>query len=106
MKKLIVLLALLMTSLVCSAAPGTIVFTSFNNNIWQLGYPYAATINGVAGVAVMCDDWEHGGLPGQTWRANYTNLVTGNLSLLRFNRLPNATTLYQEAAWLLLQTPR
>jgi len=31
-------------------------------------------------------------------------LGTGNLSLLRFNQMPNALTLYDEAGWLLLQT--
>ena len=52
----------------------------------------------------MCDDWVHGGAPGDTWQANYTNLGTGNLSLLRFNQLPGALTLYDEVGWLLLQT--
>jgi hypothetical protein len=46
----------------------------------------------------MCDDWE------QTWQANYTDLGTSNLSLTRFNQLPHALTLYQEAGWLLLET--
>ena len=104
MKKTLVLLSLVLTATACFAAPVPIVFTSFQNNLWQLGYPYTATINGVTGVAVMCDDWEHGGLPGQTWQANYTDLGTGNLSLTRFNQLPNAPTLYNEAGWLLLQT--
>ena len=104
MKKLIVLLGLLLTGVVCFATPATIVFTSFHNNAWQLGYPYTAAINGVSGIAVMCDDWAHGGGPGQTWQANFTDLGTGNLSLLRFNQLPNALTLYDEAGWLLLQT--
>lgn len=105
MKKLIALLGLMfVTSAVCFATPVTIVFTSFHFNAWQLGYPYTATVGGVQGVAVMCDDWSHGGLPGQTWQANFTNLGTGNLSLLRFNQLPNAGTLYDEAGWLLLQT--
>jgi PEP-CTERM motif len=104
LKKVLVLLSLVLTATACFAAPVTIVFTSFQNNLWQLGYPYTATINGVSGVAVMCDDWDHGGLPGQTWQANFTDLGTGNLSLTRFNQLPNAATLYDEAGWLLLQT--
>jgi hypothetical protein len=104
LKKLVVLLGLVFTAAACFAAPVTIVFTSFHQNQWQLGYPYTATISGVSGVAVMCDDWVHGGLPGQTWQANYTDLGTGDLSLLRFNQLPNALTLYDEAGWLLLQT--
>ena len=51
----------------------------------------------------MCDDWAHGGEPTQTWKANVTNLGTGNLRLLRFNQLTDALTLYHEAGWLLLQ---
>jgi hypothetical protein len=104
LKKLIVLVALLLTSVLCSAAPVPIVFTSFLNNTWQLGYPYTANVHGVPGVAVMCDDWVHGGAPGQSWQSNFTDLGTGNLSLLRFNQLPDAPTLYYEAGWLLLQT--
>jgi hypothetical protein len=104
LKKLIVLVALLMTSVLCSATPLKIVFNSFQTGGWQVGYPYMATVNAVPGIAVMCDDWEHGGGPGQTWQANFTDLASGNLSLLRFNQLPNAPTLYKEAGWLLLQT--
>lgn len=104
MRRLVVLLGLVLAAAACFAVPITIVFTSFQPQGWQAGYPYTATINGVPGISVMCDDWEHGGLPGQTWEANYTDLGTGNLSLLRFNQLPNAATLYDEAGWILLQT--
>ena len=103
--KFLVTVALLLGATAVFAAPVTITFTAFQApNQWQLGSPYVATVNGVPGVWVMCDDWEHGGLPGQSWLANYTNLGTGNLSLLRFNQLPNALTLYQEVGWLLLET--
>ncbi|HEY4959381.1 MAG TPA: PEP-CTERM sorting domain-containing protein [Candidatus Limnocylindrales bacterium] len=61
------------------------------------------TVNGNL-TTVMCDDWAHGGAPGDTWQANFTNLGTSNLSLVRFNQLPSALTLYDEAGWLLLQT--
>ncbi|HVO63511.1 MAG TPA: PEP-CTERM sorting domain-containing protein [Terriglobales bacterium] len=104
MKRLIVIASLLLTAVSAYGATVDIVFTSFQYNQWQLGYPYTATVNGVAGVWVMCDDWEHGGSPGQEWQANVTDLGTGDLSLLRFNQMPEALTLYQEAGWLLLQT--
>ncbi len=104
MKKLIATAAFVLCALTAYAAPVNIVFTSFNQGLWQLGFPYTATINGTPDVEVMCDDWAHGGLPGQTWQANYTDLGTGNLSLLRFNQLPNALTLYEKAGWLLLET--
>jgi len=104
LKKLVVLLVLVFMSAACFAAPVTIVFTSFHNNQWELGFPYTATINGGPEISVMCDDWARGGLPGQTWQANHTDLGSGNLSLVRFNQLPNALTRYDEAGWLLLQT--
>jgi len=103
MKKLTVLAALLLATVSGFAAPVTIVFTSFNEGLWQLGYPYTAAVDGVAGVTVMCDDWAHGGEPGQTWQANVTNLGSGDLSLLRFNQVPNAPVLYDEVGWLALQ---
>jgi len=102
---LFVIAGLLLLTVSSFAAPVTIVFTAFQAPYqWQLGYPYTANVNGVPGVAVMCDDWEHGGVPGQTWQANFTDLGTGNLSQLRFNQLPNALTLYHEVGWLLLET--
>lgn len=109
MKCRIVLLGLLLMATVCSATPVTIVFQSFHGPGWPAGYPYFADVGGVSGVPVMCDDWAHGGLPGDVWQATFTNLGTinaGNIasSSLRFNQLPNALTLYQEAGWLLLET--
>jgi hypothetical protein len=79
-------------------------FVGFQPAGWQVGYPYYLTVNGGPIADVMCDDWVHGGLPGDTWQANFTNLGTGNLSSVRFNQMPNALTLYREAGWLLLQT--
>ena len=52
----------------------------------------------------MCDDWAHGGYPGHTWQANYTNLGTHDLSQVRFNQMSTALLAYDEAGWLLLQT--
>jgi hypothetical protein len=109
MKKLLVIVGLLLMTAAAYAGPVTIVFGGFQPQGWQAGYPYTATINGGPLVPVMCDDWEHGGLSGQTWQANYTNLGTSNLSLVRFNMQMGNTTLtpldlYHEVGWLLLET--
>jgi hypothetical protein len=109
MNKSLVVLALLAVATVCSATPVTMVFQGFHGPGWPAGYPYFADVGGVSGAQVMCDDWAHGGFPGQTWQANFTDLGTinaGNIgsSSLRFNQLQNALTLYREAGWLLLET--
>lgn len=103
MKKLILVIGLLALTVSAHAGSATLTFVGFQAGGWQVGFPYTIAING-SPAAMMCDDWVHGGLPGQIWQANYTNLGTGNLSLLRFNQLPEAPTLYHEAGWLLLQT--
>ena len=109
MRRLIlVVLGILAISLSAHAAPMNMEFIGFQQvsplGDWTLGYPYLATVNGPPIVYVMCDDWVHGGFPGQTWQANFTNLGTQDLSLLRFNQLNGALSLYQEAGWLLLET--
>jgi hypothetical protein len=53
----------------------------------------------------MCDDYIHGGTPGQTWLANITNLGTQGIGDARFDLMADALTLYKEAGWILLQTP-
>lgn len=103
MKKLIVLIGLLALAGSAYAGPASLIFVGFSPGGWQTGYPYFGTIDGGPVIDVMCDDWEHGGFPGQTWQANFTNLGTGNLSALRFNQLPQRLILYDEAGWLLLQ---
>lgn len=105
MRKLIVSsVGLFLLTLSAHAAPVNMFFVGFQPGGWQVGYPYYATVNNGPIVDIMCDDWVHGGSPGDIWQANVTNLGTGNLTDLRFNQLPNALTLYQEAGWLLLQT--
>jgi len=104
MRKIILALALLMTAVWAHATPLNLTFLGFQQGGWQVGYPYSVSVNGGAAIDVMCDDWEHGGGPGDVWLANFTNLGTNDTSLLRFNQLPGALTLYDEAGWLLLQT--
>jgi len=105
MRKLIfTAVGLLTLTLAAYAAPVDMVFYGFQAGGWPVGYPYYATVDGGPMVDIMCDDWVHGGLPGDTWQANFTNLGSGDLSDLRFNQMPDALTLYHEAGWLLLQT--
>jgi hypothetical protein len=104
MKKLILLIGLLALTGSAYAGPASINFLGFSAGGWQSGYRYFATVNGGPVIDLMCDDWVHGGLPGDKWQANFTNLGTDDLSTLRFNQLPGALTLYDEAGWLLLQT--
>jgi PEP-CTERM motif len=114
MKKLALLIAVLLAA-TCSYAslsdgedftnPETLTLLSING-AWQNGYPYTATMTGVQGpLAVMCDDYAHGGAVGESWTANIMNLGTEGIGLARFNLMPDALTLYKEAGWILLQTP-
>jgi hypothetical protein len=109
-----VLLLLVFGGAVCAyAGPTEFTFVAWNNGQWQNGYPYVIQpTNGPTGsiLAVMCDDYFHGGMPGDMWEANITQLGSGNISLARFNKFvsgPSALSplqLYDEAGWLLLQT--
>jgi hypothetical protein len=104
MKKLILVIGLLVLATSAYAGSVGMTFVGFSPGGWESGYAYYATMNGGPVIDVMCNDWAHGGLPGQKWPAYYTNLGTGSLKLLRFNTLTDAQTLYDEAGWLLLQT--
>jgi hypothetical protein len=112
MRRLLILAVLLCGAVYAYAGPTEFTFLDWNGGDWQNGYPYyIEPTNGPVGsvIAVMCDDYFHGGQPGDQWEANITDLGTGNLSLVRFNNLvgPNALyplMLYDEAGWLLLET--
>jgi hypothetical protein len=113
MRKLLLLLALLLSGAICAfAGPTEFTFVAWNNGDWQNGYPYIIEpTDGPTGaiLAVMCDDYYHGGQPGDMWEANISSLGTGNISLARFNNLPGPNALYplmlyDEAGWLLLET--
>lgn len=73
--------------------------------------PYTATINGLS-TTIICDDEVHTVYANESWQATVTPLSTlialGNSginagSVVEFKGLPNATTLYEEAAWLAYQ---
>jgi hypothetical protein len=59
--------------------------------------PYVATIDGVS-TPIICDDYVDESFLNESWTANITTLA--NLSGTKWGGLSNATTLYEEAAWL------
>ncbi len=116
MRRLLLVSLLLLAGAVCAYAgnsPVEFTFVAWNNGDWMNGYPYVIEpTNGPPGavLAVMCDDYFHGGAPGDMWEANISSLGSGNISLARFNNVvagPTALSplnLYDQAGWLLLQT--
>jgi hypothetical protein len=111
MRRLVLLLALLMCgSLYAYAGPSEFTFLAWPGGDWTNGYPYFIWQHDGPRVVdiVMCDDFFHGGQPGDVWSANITNLGTENLSLARFNNIEpdeqDTLKLYHEAGWILLQT--
>ena len=113
MRRLVVLALLLGWAVCAYASPVEFTFVAWNDGAWQNGFPYVIQpTEGSPGsiLFVMCDDYVHGGMPGELWDANITQLGSGNISLARFNKFvsgPTALsplTLYDEAGWILLQT--
>ncbi|HKD85505.1 MAG TPA: PEP-CTERM sorting domain-containing protein [Terriglobales bacterium] len=113
MRRLLLLSVLLLCGAVYSfAGPEEFTFLAWNNGNWQNGYPYEIqeTDNPSGSViAAMCDDYIHGGSPGDMWFANTTNLGTRDIMLTRFNNVAGpfslySLMLYDEAGWLLLET--
>lgn len=120
MRKLLILAVLLMCGSVyvlagpsdgSSQGPVEFEFIGFNGGNWQNGYPYYITETGGndAIIDAMCDDYVHGGAPGDRWDANITDLGSENILLTRFDNLhepdsDDALILYNEAGWLLLET--
>jgi hypothetical protein len=104
---LLLLLLLAAVSAFADPVAATFLRYGYGPGSWQQGFPYYAFIPGFGykGVTqVFCDDYEHGGSPGDPWLANITVLGSKDLSTTRFNQMPDALTLYEEAGWLLLET--
>jgi len=112
MRKLLILAALLMCgSVYMFADPTEFTFIGWNDGNWQNGYPYfiTETSGNDAIIDAMCDDYVHGGMPGDQWDANITDLGSNNIQLTRFNNIVGDNALYplmlyDEAGWLLLET--
>jgi len=107
MRKFLLLAVIVLGAVSAYADPVEFEFLDWSGGNWQNGYPYYIT-EGPAGsiLAVMCDDYVHGGDPGDTWEANITDLGTNNVSLTRFGHQESSLglALYREAGWILLQT--
>jgi hypothetical protein len=111
MRRLLILAVVLCGAVYAYAGPVEFEFLNWNDGNWQNGYPYQIVEIGGPNAAmdVMCDDYIHGGEPGDRWEANITDLGSGNISLTRFNTTPGVNALYplmlyDEAGWLLLET--
>lgn len=76
--------------------------TSAGNNVMDGVYvgPYSATVNGTS-TQIICDDFVDDSYVGESWTANVTTL--SNLNGTKWGSMANATTLYDEAAWLATQ---
>ena len=107
LRNLTLLSVLLLPTVPAFADPVDVTFTG-SNGAAAFGYyvgPYYGTINDEA-VILYCVDFANEVSPGETWDANLTPLMGGDLSDTRYGGavgLPNAQTLYEEAAWLTTQ---
>src|SRR5258708_38726044 len=82
------------------AATVSMTLTSAGGNISNGVYvnPYTASINGVS-TTVICDDYVDDSYVGESWTADVHTL--SDLTNTRWG--PQATQLYNEAAWLSIQ---
>lgn len=55
-------------------------------------------------LTVICDDYTHEVTLGEGWIAQINDLTSSGLTQTRFDSMPNAQRLYEEAGWLALQT--
>jgi hypothetical protein len=100
-------LLLLLFAAGASADPVNVTLTGVNGAS-AFGYyvgPYYGTIDG-SPVTLYCVDFANEVSFGESWEANLTLLSSGDLSNTRWGGavgLPNALTLYAEAAWLTMQ---
>jgi hypothetical protein len=91
-----------------SASADSFVLTSGGSNVAYGIYigPYTATVNGVAGTQVICDDFAHDSYLPESWTANATNAsspgTTQNTSYWNVGPVAAARD-YDEIAYLSLQ---
>src|ERR1035438_1048047 len=68
---------LLMAAVSASAIPIEVTLLNYGpGGVWENGYPYFGLVPGVGDTPIMCDDYVHGGNPGDKWFANITNMGT------------------------------
>jgi len=101
------LLLFLLVGSAVQADSVTMTFTGVNGARGGGYYvsPYYGTMDGDP-VILLCIDIANRIKTGQTWEANLSTITNGSdLSLTRYGSLPNALSLYQQAAWLIAQFP-
>src|SRR3984957_9301114 len=86
----------------CALGQVNITLTSAGNNVMNGVFvgPYNATVNGVS-TQIICDDFVDDSYVGESLSANVTTMA--NLNGTKGGAMLNATTLYDEAAWLATQ---
>lgn len=86
----------------CALGQVNMTLTSAGNNVMNGIYvgPYTGTVNGQS-TQIICDDFVDDSYVGESWTANVTTL--SNLNGTKWGGMPNATQLYNEAAWLATQ---
>lgn len=55
-------------------------------------------------LTVICNDYTHDVTLGESWTAQINDLTSSGLAQMRFDSMPNAQRLYEEAGWLAMQT--
>lgn len=104
LNRLILLSSLLLWAACAVASPVTVVLQSFDgpyvNGIPT--YPYTLGFAATLPFLAMCNDYYHGGAPGDVWLANLNNMAALDMTAVRFSS--SGLSAYQQAAWILLQT--
>jgi hypothetical protein len=108
---------LLMTPLAHADTTTTMQFTGVNganNGVYYVS-PYTGTMNygtsNAQAVVLFCDDINNDVSIGQVWKANVTDMASGNFANTRYGNGSvnpnlggtNPQTLYEEAAWIVSQ---
>lgn len=104
MKRAILVFALLCGAVSAYGNPVTMTLVSFEGQFVNdiPTYPYTLQFAAIVRLIGMCDDYYHGGAPGDYWQAYLTNLENDALSHVRFASA--GLDAYQEAAWILIET--
>ena len=103
-RTLAAILCLLFAGLSASADSVEATFVGVNGTA-AFGFyisPYFGILNG-APVTFYCVDFANEVQIGESWEANLTLLSGDDLSNTRYGGVPNAQTIYEEAAWLTTQ---
>jgi len=105
--------AVLLFSSASFAQTTSVVLTGVGNGatVWSGGTgvyldPYTATVGGVPGTSVICDDWSDNSYVNESWTANVTTLASLNAGTNSTTNPPmfgNDPGLYNQLAWLATQ---